>query len=93
MEGMFEYESWWILLNKQILIIRFCVAHYQNFNSCLLKLTEKSNAIYCLLSNSVIKTKMMKVIVTISSENVGQIISVGQIILTEKIPTYLKIVS
>ena len=36
---------------------------------------------------------MMKLIVTISSENVGGIISVGQIISMWRITTYLKIVS
>ena len=35
----------------------------------------------------------MKLIVTINSENVGRIISVGQIILIGRIATYLKIVS
>ena len=36
---------------------------------------------------------MMKLIVTMNSENVGRIISVGQITSIGRIATYLKIVS
>ena len=70
--------------------IHFFVAHYQNFNFCWVKLTWKSNASYGPLSNSVIKIKMMKVVVTINPENIGQVISVGKIISTGRIASYLQ---
>ena len=72
-------------------MIHFCVTHYQNFNFCLVKLIWKCNSSCYSLSNSVTNTKMMKLIVTISSENVGGIISVGQIISIWRITTYLKL--
>ena len=70
-------------------MIHFCVTHYQNFKFCLVK----SHSSYYSLSNSVTKTKMMKLIVTINSENVGRTISVEQIISIGRIATNLKIVS
>ena len=69
-------------------MIHFCVTHYQNFNFCQVK----SHSSYYSLSNSVTKTKMMKLIVTINSENVERTISVEQIISIGRIATYLKIV-
>ena len=73
------------MLKNQILMVYFCVTHDQNFNFCLVKLIWKSNSSYYSLSRLVTKAKMMKLIVTINSENVGQIISVG------RIATYVKI--